>query len=367
MFKKTSFFLILLLFASMIFSQSLNKKKEELKKLKENIKQQEQIIKQKEKQKKQKVSILKKHKKNKYKLEKKLNTLKYLERRIRKKLMSTQNTLQSVKKDIRTLKVLINKELVSLMWEDIDFQLQKNDDLHSNIISELISQTATVLDEYNKKENELLSLKRKTSYSYANVKKKKKLTITKKKKYELSIKKLKRDISKLSKEEQKAIKRKEQLEKNAKELNDLIAKLQMDLTKIDYDYKFKSRLIWPLTGKIIRKFGLETNPKYKRITVKSNGIDIQAKIGTKVHAVADGVVAFSNVYAGQGKLIIIDHKNGFYSLYAHNSRLLVSKGETVKAGQVIALSGDTGQVDQPSLHFELRKRGTPVDPMKFLK
>ena len=361
------FIFLLLLIISFEHAQTLKKKKEELKKLKENIKQQEKIIKQKEKEKKIKFSILKKHKTTKKKLEKKINTLKYLEIKIKKKLLSTQNNLKSVKENIHTLYHLLNRELISLMWEDIDIELAKKDSLHSRIIKELIIETSKTLDNYNQKENELLSLKKRTKSSYFNIKKKKNLTISKKKKYDLSIKKLKRDISKLSKEEQKAIKLKEQYEKNAKELNDLITKLQLDLTKINYDYKFKTKLIWPLKGKIIRYFGIEKNPKYKRITIKSNGIDIQAEIGTAVHAVADGIVAFSNVYAGQGKLIIIDHKNGYYSLYSHNSKLLVSKGEEVKAGQIIALSGNSGQVEQPSLHFEIRKRGIPVDPLNFLK
>ena len=364
---KNVLIIFFLAFYTFLSAQNLNKKKEELKKLQKDIQKQEKIIKEKEKQKQKKVSILKKHKSTTKKLAKKLSTLKYLEKKIKKELLSTQYNLQSVKKNIRTLHNLLDRELLSLMWEDIDLQLAKNDSLHSKVIAELITQTSQTLDQYNDKENKLLSIKKKTKSSYTKVKKKKKLTIKKKRKYDLTIKKLKKDITKLTKEEQKAIKLKEQLEKNAKELNDLISKLQMDLTKIDYDYKFKSKLVWPLKGEIIRKFGLEKNPKYKRITIKNNGIDIKAEIGTKVHAIADGVVAFSNVYAGQGKLIIIDHKNGYYSLYAHNSQLLVSKGESVKAGQVIALSGDSGQVEEASLHFEIRKRGTPVNPLDFLK
>ncbi len=361
--------LLLLIFINglTLNAQTLNQKKQELEKIKKSISKQEKIIQEKEKQKKEKTSILKKHTHTKKKLEKKLNTLKYLEKKIKKNLLSTQNNLKSVKSNIRTLKELLQKETLSLLWEDIDYQLAKKPETHPKIIAELISQTSEVLDKYNDKENELLNLTKKTKSSYWNVKKKKKLTITKKRKYEKTINKLQKVIREISEAEKKAIAKKKQLEKNAKELNDLIAKLQMDLTKIDYDYKFNDALVWPLQGEIIKKFGLERNPKYKRITTKNNGIDIKANIGTKVHAVADGVVAFSNIYAGQGKLIIIDHKNGFYSLYAHNSKLLVAKGDKVKAGQIIALSGKSGQVEVPSLHFELRKRGTPVNPLDFLK
>ncbi|HPF09319.1 MAG TPA: M23 family metallopeptidase, partial [Candidatus Cloacimonadota bacterium] len=102
-------------------------------------------------------------------------------------------------------------------------------------------------------------------------------------------------------------------------------------------------------------------------SVVSNGIDIAVREGTNVVAVDDGEVIFSDRYGGQGKLLIIDHKNGFFSLYAYNSDLLAARGATVKRGQVIAKSGMTGSASEASLHFELRKDGKAINPVPYFE
>ena len=84
-------------------------------------------------------------------------------------------------------------------------------------------------------------------------------------------------------------------------------------------------------------------------------------------AVDDGEVIFSDRYGGQGKLIIIDHKNGYFSLYAYNSDLVAAKGAKVKRGQTIARSGMTGSASEPSLHFELRKDGKAINPVPYFE
>ncbi|MDD2683194.1 MAG: M23 family metallopeptidase, partial [Candidatus Cloacimonetes bacterium] len=118
-------------------------------------------------------------------------------------------------------------------------------------------------------------------------------------------------------------------------------------------------------GKIIRNFGQET--RSYGTSVVSNGIDIAVREGTNVVAVDDGEVIFSDRYGGQGKLLIIDHKNGFFSLYAYNSDLLAARGATVKRGQVIAKSGMTGSASEASLHFELRKDGKAINPVPYFE
>lgn len=112
---------------------------------------------------------------------------------------------------------------------------------------------------------------------------------------------------------------------------------------------------WPVRGKIVSKF-----------SAKNNGIDIAAKEGTLVTAAAAGKVVYAgNGLRGYGNLLIIKHNASFFSAYAHNKRLLVAEGASVKSGQKIAEVGSTG-TDRAKLHFEIRKNGNPVDPLKYL-
>jgi murein DD-endopeptidase MepM/ murein hydrolase activator NlpD len=97
------------------------------------------------------------------------------------------------------------------------------------------------------------------------------------------------------------------------------------------------------------------------------GVDIAAKVGTKVRATADGkvsLVTWDDIY---GSLVAIDHGNGYVSYYGHNSKILVNIGDTVRRGDVIALSGNSGRSSAPHLHYEIRKDGIAIDPKDFLK
>ena len=97
------------------------------------------------------------------------------------------------------------------------------------------------------------------------------------------------------------------------------------------------------------------------------GIDIVVPLGTEVRAVDDGVVAYAgSELKGYGNLILVRHMDSWVSAYAHNDQLLVHKGDKVRSGDVITKSGRSGSVDQPQLHFELRKGSKPVDPLKHL-
>lgn len=120
-----------------------------------------------------------------------------------------------------------------------------------------------------------------------------------------------------------------------------------DATKLD--------LIWPAKGKIIQTF-----------TVQTKGIDIAGNIGEPVIAAASGKVAYAgNGARGFGNLVILDHGNGFITAYAHNEKLLVKSGDTAKKGGQIATLGES-DASSPRLHFEVRRNGTPVDPMRYL-
>jgi murein DD-endopeptidase MepM/ murein hydrolase activator NlpD len=114
---------------------------------------------------------------------------------------------------------------------------------------------------------------------------------------------------------------------------------------------------WPARGRIIQGFAAGGN----------DGINIAVPEGTSVKAAESGVVAYAgNELKGYGNLILIRHPNGFVTAYANNKELEVKRGDTVKRGQIIAKSGQSGNVSTPQLHFELRKGSTPVDPTSYL-
>lgn len=118
---------------------------------------------------------------------------------------------------------------------------------------------------------------------------------------------------------------------------------------------------WPVRGKVITGYGAKTNGK------SNDGINLAVPEGTPVKAAEDGVVAYSgNELKGYGNLVLIRHSNGYVTAYAHASELLVKRGDTIKRGQVIAKSGQSGEVGSPQLHFEIRKGSQPVDPLQFL-
>jgi len=118
---------------------------------------------------------------------------------------------------------------------------------------------------------------------------------------------------------------------------------------------------WPVRGKVITSYGAKTNGK------SNDGINVAVPEGTPVKAAEDGVVAYSgNELKGYGNLVLVRHSNGYVTAYAHASELMVKRGDTIKRGQVIAKSGQSGEVGSPQLHFEIRKGSSPVDPLQFL-
>jgi murein DD-endopeptidase MepM/ murein hydrolase activator NlpD len=120
-------------------------------------------------------------------------------------------------------------------------------------------------------------------------------------------------------------------------------------------------MTWPAKGVVLRPFGKGADGR------STDGIEIGAPLGSNVVAAAEGeVILASDEYPAYGKLLVIKHKHELVTLYAHNRKLLVRKGDKVAKGQAIAEIGDTGRVSKPTLHFEVRLVSTPVDPMKYL-
>ncbi|HXE27581.1 MAG TPA: LysM peptidoglycan-binding domain-containing M23 family metallopeptidase [Stellaceae bacterium] len=118
---------------------------------------------------------------------------------------------------------------------------------------------------------------------------------------------------------------------------------------------------WPVQGKIIERYGTGPNGAH------NDGINIAARRGEPVRAADAGVVAYAgNELRGYGNLVLIKHPGGYMTAYAHNSQLLVKRGQVVKRGQEIAKAGSTGTVDSPQVHFEIRRGTRAIDPTSLL-
>jgi len=122
----------------------------------------------------------------------------------------------------------------------------------------------------------------------------------------------------------------------------------------------------PVSGNISSRFGQRIHPIDNREHFH-NGVDVTTKAGTPVKATADGFVSFSGYYGGYGNVVVIEHGLGFSTLYAHNSRNVVTVGQHVKRGDVIAYIGSTGNAQSSHVHYSVFKNGKPLDPLKIFK
>ncbi len=128
---------------------------------------------------------------------------------------------------------------------------------------------------------------------------------------------------------------------------------------------FKGLLKMPIGGKIIRFFGPQKDTKFN-VSVFRSGIDIEAPKGAAIQAVFAGRVLFADWFKGYGNMVIIDHADGYYTVYAHLEELFTRQGNYVKTGEDIATVGETASMAGPVLHFEVRHHGKPLDPMHWI-
>jgi len=181
------------------------------------------------------------------------------------------------------------------------------------------------------------------------------------------------DITKIDREIDSLEKQKAQYQAQADELNKAALALQAVLNllkenaqKIQYSYEFTAGKVQPVVGNIIIPFGPKRHERYN-ISTNSNGIDIAVVENTPIRSMSDGIVVYADMLAGSGRVIIIDHNNGYHSVYSYINTLLVKKGDSVTTGQTIARSGKGPNSPEPSLHFEIRRNGTPINPAEILR
>jgi murein DD-endopeptidase MepM/ murein hydrolase activator NlpD len=121
------------------------------------------------------------------------------------------------------------------------------------------------------------------------------------------------------------------------------------------------RFSWPVSGQVIEDFGTDSSGQ------RNDGINIAVPYDTPIRAAAAGTVSYvGSELKNYGNLLLIQHQGNYVTAYAHADRLLVKRGDTVSAGQIIGYSGDTGDVSRPQLHFEIRRGVTPINPRQLL-
>jgi murein hydrolase activator len=128
----------------------------------------------------------------------------------------------------------------------------------------------------------------------------------------------------------------------------------------------RGRLPWPADGRVVNAFGPQVHPRFGTRTFR-NGVDIEAPEGTEIASVYGGHVVYTGWFKGYGNLIILDHGNDFYTLYAHIAEIGVKEGEDVRQGQKIGTVGDTGSLAGARLYFEVRYQGRALDPADWLR
>lgn len=177
-------------------------------------------------------------------------------------------------------------------------------------------------------------------------------------------------LNKVAKQEKEKRKLETELKSAQRKLEELIVEIEKKRAKAKrgthYLENNRGAIPWPCRGQVVTEFGNVIHPKYNTKT-KNNGIDISASYGDNVYAIASGKVVYADRFMGYGNLVLIDHLDGYYSLYGHLAEILVDIGREVSEGRIIGRIGESGSLSGPMLHFELRKDGKPVDPLAYLK
>jgi septal ring factor EnvC (AmiA/AmiB activator) len=170
-----------------------------------------------------------------------------------------------------------------------------------------------------------------------------------------------------------------ELEESARRLQSVLAELERrrreavarqnpvvtELDRTDFG-KNRGRLVWPVVGEIITRFGRHEHPKYKTVTV-SNGIDVKAVAGSPVRSVAAGVVDLVQWLPGYGQTVSVTHGRAYYTVYGHLGSVSVRPEDAVEPGALLGTVGDTGSLKGDCLHFEVRSGGAAQDPLQWLR
>jgi septal ring factor EnvC (AmiA/AmiB activator) len=322
--------------------------------------------------------------------------LKVVERRLAK----TRSDIELVSKDVETRRALIQKRLVAAYKGGdvgnvrIFFSSESFPQMQENLryTKAMLDNDRKLVAAYNERIEELRELKRGLE-SDAGRKESLKGSIVSRK-HEIEQEKAKKAsiLVKVRKDKQSYQASLRELEANSRRLQAIVQRLEAERRK-SYSQKTRKpsakdsgravavpqpptsasgfasqrgRLSLPTQGRIVGYFGRHKHPEFNSYT-NSNGISIAASSGADVRSIYDGKVIFAEYFKGYGNMVIVDHGDGFFSVYAHNSKLLKRSGANVSKNEVIASAGDVDSAGGPMLYFEIRYQGRPIDPAPWIR
>ena len=253
------------------------------------------------------------------------------------------------------IKLLLNQEdpqKIARVFKYYDYFLQARTEKIQRYKKD-VDELATVIADI---ENQKLRLTQSRAYLEAD---KNKLT--------RQAKKRKKTLSNLQSSLRTDKKKLSKLKKERGKLEELLAAVKRAAADLALPSNYESfisrkgQLSWPLKGRVAHSYGSRRSGE-----LRWEGWLIGAKAGDEVKAVHQGLVVFSKYLRGFGLLVIVDHSDGYLTLYAHNQELLKDTGDWVQSNEILSRAGDTGGLDKPALYFEIRKDGNPADPKSWL-
>jgi len=228
--------------------------------------------------------------------------------------------------------------------------------------NEKIAQYLTDVGKLSTVQGEMIKQKRSLASAKAQLEKDQQQLLSTSKRRQTALKQLNASLQNDKSKLNKLLKERGELEELLKNVRGVVKKMALATPPGGQSFASqKGMLRWPLKGKVAHSFGSQRSG-----SLRWDGWLIGASIGEPVAAVHDGQVIFSNYMRGFGLLIILNHGDGYMTLYAHNEELLKDTGDWVLSNETIARAGDTGGLDNPALYFEIRKKGQPADPKKWL-
>ncbi len=240
----------------------------------------------------------------------------------------------------------------------------------SRYISLIAYHDSRVMKTYGKKIDEINFKKTKMESLYKKLERNK--TGALKKKKELQAERIKKDkllamIKSKRSTYEKTIK---ELEVSSKKLREMIKRLAKKNIPASVSGKgfraMRGHLSWPVNGRVLIPFGKYRDPKFN-IPVFKNGVEIRAKPGDRPKAVSGGRVVYADWFRGYGLLLIINHGSGYHSLYGNLSEIFHRTGDIIRKGEAVGTIGKSRLLNVPSLYFEIRYKGKPVNPLLWLK
>ncbi len=294
----------------------------------------------------------------------------------KKKLIKLEANLRTNKQKLRAQKLLLGKRFRQIYKEGPVFPLKvafssenASDFLQSLKYMELIAQhDANLMANYMNQSEGMKTEKQSLLSVRAKLVRLEKDALGKRGEFESARKNKKRFLKKIKKKKRFRIQTRKELQKASHNLNNLIAKLLSKLVSgegLDIVDK-RGRLSLPVKGKILNKFGRQKDRQYGSFIVH-NGINIKTRTGTPVRSVFNGKVLYTGELEGYGNLVIIGHGKDYHSLYGHLDRIDVKPNQVIQTGDIIGRSGDAGSLVGETLYLEMRKKGKPIEPVRWFK